>query len=207
MKNNKLCIRLPQYPNKFPEELPPSELEKKMNQSFKTRGMEVLHGYFVEGTPYYPQNLSFFVYARKGWLKGLASGLIATEEKYEDGNGTFIFTYYDKIFVTPPHRGNGLMADMIKVARMSHKSSSQGPLPALLRTSDFELNEAYEKLSDMGTKLGEFYIHGFGFLDKGTETELFEGAKDKFYAAANYIASKKRTVVPILSLGSMQAYK
>ena len=44
--------------------------------------------------------------------------------------------------------------------------------------------------------MGDYFIHGFGFLDKETKGELFKGAHDKFDIVAKYIALKTKTVVP-----------
>jgi len=46
------------------------------------------------------------------------------------------------------------------------------------------------------TKVGEYCIHGFGFLDKH-KRPLFEDAVQKFSEAAYLVAAKPPTVVPI----------
>ncbi len=194
-----LYIRPPLSGGKFPEELPISELEKKMQESFASRGMKVVEEYFSESSDFYPK-LKFVIFCRNRY-KSLISGLIATEEEIFISDASFKFTYYDKIFVVRSRRGNGLMGTMIKTARQIAKSTGKGgTLPAGLRTSDSKLHESYASLSDIHARVDDFYIHGFGFLDKKNKNELFEGAKSKFYSMADYITLKPRTVVPIQPL-------
>lgn len=180
---------------KFPKDLL-SDLEEKANQSFKTRNMKVIDGYFEEGSQYYPKNLSFLILARDEKEKNLVGGLIATKEAINN----FEFAYYDKIFVIPDYRGNGVMKGIIDFARI--EMDNKKILPSMLRTTDFGLHQEYSKMSDRwaqkkgGAQNIRFYVHGFGFLDK-TRKELFEGAEKKFELAANYVANKPATAVPI----------
>lgn len=186
-------IRQPLIGNRFPKELPPSELEEKMQEAFATRAMVVVNDYFIQGSDSYPQNLSFFVFGRDGNNgNNLVSGLIATKEEVENFN----FTYYDKIFVVPDYEGNGLMKTMIKLAR-GISYGNRTICPAMLRTSSSKLDKKYSELSDIRIEIGDYYLHGFGFLDKESREELFTGAKVKFETMAKYVASKQKTVVPL----------
>lgn len=192
-------ITLPKKGNKFPDNFPISELEQAMQDSFATRRMKVVSGYFEEGNDYYPKNLSFFIFARyngnrNGNGNRLVGGLIATDEKA----GNFEFKYYDKIFVIPKYMGNGIMPSLVKIARQV-SSNGKNVLPAILRTSDEGLDESYGRLSDIPSygvnwHANGYYVRGFGFLDKNGK-EMFKGAENKFNAAAKYVSSKPATVI------------
>jgi len=199
--NIRYYIRPPLIGNQFPAELPISELEEKMQEAFATRSMVVVNDYFIQGSDSYPQNLLFFVFGRdRNNGNNLVSGLIATKEEVKD----FKFTYYDKIFVVPDYEGNGLMKTMIKLAReISYDNKTIWP--AILRTSGSKLDKIYSELRDVRAEIGDYFIHGFGFLDKETKEELFKGANDKFYMAAKYIALKPKIVVPVEASISLPA--
>ncbi len=189
-------IMTPKSCGSFPDSICISELEQAMQESFATRGMKVVDGYFKEGDAYYPKNLSFFIFARdKSNGNGLAAGLIAADEKA----GDFEFKYYDKIFVAPEYMGNGVMPRMVNLARQISSGSGNNVLPAVLRTSEARLDREYGRLSDIPPYENEwhangYYVRGFGFLDK-KGNEMFKGAKSKFNAAARYVSSKPATAV------------
>lgn len=187
-----LSMGVPRSGNRLPQELPVGELELRMQESFVTRNKWIKRGYFVEGDSSYPNNLSFFVHGRdKNKDNILVSGLVATLESVN----CFDFTYYDKIFVIPGYRKNGLMLSMVDAAREVKEDNDKKRLPSVLRTSDPDLHEAYGKKSDTWLEIGGYFVHGFGFLNKDTKEELFEGAKEKFDIAANYVAIKPPTLV------------
>ena len=185
---------VPSTGRKFPSEIPTGELELRMQQSFLTRNKWVKRGYFAEGDKNYPDNLAFFVYGRdKSKSNQLVSGLVATQEETEGFN----FIYYDKIFVIPNYRQNGLTPSMINLAREVRADNKDGGSEALLsvlRTSDPDLHHAYSKISDTWTQIDGYFVHGFGFVSKKTKAEMFEGAKEKFDIVAQYVASKPATL-------------
>lgn len=194
MKNDiTYYVALPTLGKQFPQEPPKSELERILQDSFASEGRKVLDGYFIEGNPLYPANLSFFVfpYVKKDDAKIWIASLIATTEVVEG----FTFTYVDKAGVLPEWQGNGVGSGMIGVARMVQCGKSV--YPVVLRTSIPKAHESYKKRSDICKATGEFNVHGYGFLNKETGEELFKDAEHKFDLAAGYIASKPRTVVPI----------
>src|SRR3989338_6088340 len=190
----------------FPADVKISQLEAVMQESFEKRSMVVVPEYFIRGSEYSPQNLLFMIFGRERTpSKDIGSGLITTQEII-DG---IPIDYYCKIFVGEPHTGNGAMRDMIHMARQ-YRDGTQ--IPGLLRTSDPQLSRTYSKYSDTPpTEINGFHIHGFGFYDKATGKELFEGAAALFDKAAHKIAHKKRTVIPIssevLSVSPAPAYQ
>lgn len=177
----------------FPASVNIGELEARMQESFSRRGQRVLSGYFIKGSGFDPHNLLYLIVGRERTNgKSIGSGLVATRETM----GDFEFDYYCKIFTTTGHSGSGAMRDMLNMARQYKNDGIVRP--ALLRTSDPGLSETYARYSDTLTlEINGFYVHGFGFFDKATGTELFKGASEMFERAANYVANKKRTVVPI----------
>ena len=194
----KYLVTLPSFGRKFPLEPSKNELEDILQDAFGAWGKRVIDGYFIEGSGYYPQNLAFFVvpYHWNGNERVWIGSLIATDEKV----GDFEFTYYDKIGLIREYQGNDIMRNMIRKARLV--TDKKGVIkPSILRTSEERLNERYAEESDIKTptKINGFYVHGFGF--KGGEAELFN-----FSLAAQYIASKPSTVIPIESLICIPAY-
>lgn len=187
-------LTVPSFGRKFPLQHPSKkELEIILQDAFGTWGKRVIDDYFVESSEYYPQNLAFFVvpYHQKGTERHWLGCLIATKEEV-DG---FAFTYYDKIGVIKQYQGNGIMPKMIHLARQV--SDGKNVKPSILRTSEKKLDKIYGEESDIRTEVNGFYIHGFGFRDKVTRKELFEGAEDKFAIATKYVALKPKTVVSI----------
>ena len=189
-------IGLPSFHNTFPKKPPVSELERVLNEAFATRGMGVHPDYFNPKIPLYPRHLSFFIFAYDANNANKLVGAIIATEEVLDG---FTFTIYDKIAVPPPYNGNGIMTEMIRLAR--RVSDGKKIHPTILRTSSLEASKRYERHSDPPThnpptQIGEYYIHGFGFLSKDGK-ELFPDAKHKFELVAKHIASKPPTIIPI----------
>ena len=83
--------------------------------------------------------------------------------------------------------------------QMARQYKSDGIVrPGLLRTSDPVASEIYAKYSEAPPlRINGFDIYGFGFYDKATGRETFEGAADIFRKAAAKVAYKTRSVVPI----------
>ena len=175
----------------FPEDVNLSELESVVRESFATRNMMVIPEYFIHGTHYSPTDISFMVIGRDQSGK-IVSGLIARELAFEETK----FIYYDKIFVDPGHRRQGLMGNMISKA-IDESRTMEIPIAAL-RTSDEEYNKMYANHSDINhIQVGDYYMHGFGFLNKKTNTELFADARNIFRTIAGYIAKKPATTIPV----------
>ncbi|HJN57030.1 MAG TPA: GNAT family N-acetyltransferase [Candidatus Woesearchaeota archaeon] len=177
--------------NKFPDDINLSELENKIQGSFKIKGEKVIDGYFDEESEYYPKNLLFFIFARNKKNDGLIGGVVATSEEIND----FKFTYYDKIFVIPEYQGNGIGKSLLNIARKI--GDNKEILPSILRTSDEKLSERYEELSDKKMKADSYHVHGFGFYDKKTKKPKFENAAEVFKKTAKYAADKPSTVTYI----------
>jgi hypothetical protein len=175
----------------FSEQVDLGGLETFMNDSFGTRGMQLVPGYLSPGSPTYPSDMSFLVLTQTGNQKDSPfAGVLLAESKTVDG---FSFDYYDKVAVAPEYRNNGAMKEMVGTARALSGEDFKIP-PGVLRTSDPELNETYGKMSDTSVKIGDFYIHGFGFLDD-EKNSLFNGAEKKFELAAEYVAALPQTLV------------
>jgi len=175
---------------KFPELLDLGELEGFLNNSFGTRGMELVDGYFNKDSPNYPSDVSFLVLTRDEVQDGKPlAGILIAETKQVGG---FNFDYYNKIAVHPYYRNNGVMKDLLQIARTIGDQDCQIP-PSILRTSDPETSETYKTLSDKVVQIGDYHIHGFGFFRNGNA--LFDGAQEKFEFAANYVAALPKTIV------------
>ena len=194
--------------NGFPTEFPISELERVLQESFSSVGMCVRGEYFVKGSNYYPQNLSFFVLSYYNWGnrfkhgKRLVAETIVTNEEVDD----FKFKYIDKFAVVPKLQQNGIGEHMIRIAT----NCIDPDKPTILRTSTNESDNFYSRYSDrdrlvVQTKSGVFFIHCFGFFNKETGKDLFEGAKEKFYQAAYYVAQKPKTTLPLENLRILQS--
>lgn len=200
------AVRSPSAHNSFPNEFSIGNLEKVLQESFESEGMIVVPEYFVKGSEAYPKNLAFFVLAsyqlgnEEGSGRKLIAEAIATNERI----GNFEFWYIDKFGVVPAHQGKGVGGCMLQIATQLIEPKK----PAVLRTSIAKPSKFYSKYSDATTTEqttdGNFYIHGFGFRDRTTGQELFEGAMKEFELAAGYVASKPRTVVPF---NSVKSYK
>lgn len=182
-------------------------LEVLLNTSFGVRNLRVVEGYL---SPDLDSTLCHLVRAERHGSKVLgipfpfsvhpegAGVLIGTYETTETG---FEFVYYDKIAVAPPYQGNGVMKSLIRKSReeITGNAENDGRLmPSILRTSDEKISKRYESSSDISVKVGSYYIHGFGFLDK-YKNPLFEYAVKKFNEAAYFVAAKPPTVVPLNS--------
>lgn len=188
------CPRTPSPYNKIPDEFA-SELELVLKQAFGRVGMAINDGYFTEGNPMHPKNLSFFVLAYdlndyRDADKLLVGGSIFTREQIDD----FVIEYACKVGVRDGYERNGIMGGIISVAR--EVSDGKKKHPIVLRTSIPSADAAYSKVSDKHEEVGDFAVHGFGFSDKKTGRELFDGANEKFMTAAKYVALKPKTVVP-----------
>lgn len=175
-------------------EIPLGELEHQIQAAFATRDMVVVPEYFRRGHPLSPTNVAYVLggydpahhaephaktLAETSSRLVLVSGLIALDETVE----AIPVVYYDKIFVSPSHGGNGIMRDMVSMAR--RRDSENGSPLAILRTSEPHLDVAYGRLSDSTTRVGGYFIHGFGF----------SALPDLFRQAAAYIAAKQATAI------------
>ncbi len=148
---------------KFSGYLDLGELEKLLNDSFGVRDMELVRGYFDKNSPSYPSGVSFLVLTQDIAQEGSPlAGILLAETKGIHG---FNFDYYDKIAVHPDYQKNGVMTNLVQIARNIGDQDGQIP-PALLRTSDAEISKSYDKLSDVVVKMGDYYIHGYGFFNE-----------------------------------------
>ena len=168
------------------------KLEEVLQRAFQSEGRSIIDSYFQPGSPEYPQRLEFVVGATKSIKEEpLAGALVATLEKV----GNIEFIYYDKIGVASPHQDNGVMGRLLAYA--AEAGANRGIFIAALRTTIPKAHERYNSKSDISTKIGEYNIHGFGFVDKETGKEKFAGAIKQFREIARYIASLPPTTVPI----------
>jgi hypothetical protein len=154
--------------------------------------MAIVDEYFIEGSPMYPKNLSFFVLPYDVDNNNLlVGGSIFTRDHIDN----FAFEYACKVGVRDGNEGNGVMSGIFTVAKEVNDGKKKHPI--VLRTSIQRADVAYSKVSDKREEIGDFVVHGFGFLDKKTHIELFDCASEKFLATAKYVVSKPRTVIPI----------
>ena len=176
---------------KFSGYLDLGELEKLLNDSFGVRDMELVRGYFDKNSPSYPSGVSFLVLTQDIAQEGSPlAGILLAETKGIHG---FNFDYYDKIAVHPDYQKDGVMTNLVQIARNIGDQDGQIP-PALLRTSDAEISKSYDKLSDVVVKMGDYYIHGYGFFnDDGNP--LLDDVLGKFQSAAKYAAALPATLV------------
>tara|TARA_Y100000310_G_scaffold231819_1_gene234518 strand:- start:951 stop:1514 length:564 start_codon:yes stop_codon:yes gene_type:complete len=158
----------------FPSYLSPTQLEGLLSNTPGSNG-------------HCPEDLSFIVLTQDPGYDGspLVGSLLAEEKEVEG----FAFDYYDGVSVHPDHSDNGVVKGLLDTARIVG-----GDKPSLLRTSDPELDEVYGTMSDVSIKVGDFYIHGFGFFDK-YGLPLFDGAEGKFDLAVKYVADLPQTLV------------
>ena len=176
----------------FPPEVNLGELEKLVQESFATIGRMVVHEYFIQGAELAPKDISFLVLGHETSTGQLASGLIAREYEFQG----IRFMCYDKIFVAPEKMGNGLAGDMISAAMDEGKK--RGIPVGVLRTSSERNDGIYGRYSDIDSlKIGDYFMHGFGFLDKSSGIELYDGAKSIFPMLARHVAEKPQTTIPI----------
>ena len=206
----------PSYGGEFPKSLPyrngdgflPFPLDgfkKSMKDTFLAVGMDINDGFFDRQTKYYPHNLDMLVLAVEaspdlfqgvgsydlgtnfGQSYSIVGSVIAEREK----TGDFGFHYYNKVFVIEELWSNGLSGRMFKAMQEMR-------VPGVLKTSNPENDIRYSKHSDVRERIGPYYFHGFGFVDKNSGEERFLGARSKFYAAARHIVENKPvTVYPI----------
>ena len=177
---------------------PAKKFQRVLETSFEAAGLEIVDGYFDMHSRYFPRNLSLLVLAIEthpdlllgtryngiktiyGQDRQIVGGIIAEKEKI----GNFEFFYYDKIFVIPEWWNNGLAGRMIRAIK-------ETKVPGVLKTSISANNGKYSGESDIVDKIGPYYFHGFGFLDKSTGEDKFPGAKSMFYAAVRRVIEQK----------------
>lgn len=191
----------------LPEDFPIDQLEDVVRRAFAKRGMRVLDEFFTpsngqEPNPYYPENLSAFGFAvNNASPKKLIATIIASDIEVKGKK----IRYINKYAVDPPYQGNGVGKNLFEVIE---ESAKEDKMPIILRTSDPVLDAMYWKSSDISTKIGDYYIHGYGFIKvrrfkfgkklfKKIIGEKFEGAKGLFDEAAGQVAKVSATVVPL----------
>jgi len=176
---------------KFPDTISSDGIEGFLNNAFATRGLSIIPGHLNSDSPNYQPDLSFLVLAQNGNHDGSSIvGALLAEAKEIDG---FKFDYYDKIAVAPEYRNNGVMKAMIGIAKNVGDEKGNDS-PAVLRTSDPDLDKVYGAMSDISIKVGNFYVHGFGFYNDGIP--LIDDALWEFQLAAHYVAILPETIVP-----------
>lgn len=181
---------LPAEQGWFPSGVPLSMLEQLAQDDFATRGMKVVQGFFKHGHPLYPYGIDFLLIGQKEDSELVGSLIV--EKDSVDGFG---FLYVTKANVALSYHGNGLLNKMIvDVGRIAEERG----VPVVLRTSDERASKKYAKSHDIFTRINGYYVHGFGFQNKGTRIERFHGARKLFAnKIAPYVATKPPTVVPI----------
>ena len=178
--------------DQFPPDFRLASLEGVLQRSFLSEGKRIVGSYFVLGSPEYPQHLEFVVQAHENISsEPMIGALVATTEKA----GGVKFIYYDKVGVDPPYHNYGVAGKMFELAAKA--GANRRISTAALRTTISASDGKYEGKSDIRICVNQFYIHGFGFVDKATGKELFPGARKKFGEIAGYIASLPPTAVPI----------
>ena len=180
---------LPAEQGWFPREVSLSELERLAQDDFATRDMTVVPEFFEKGHPLSPHNLTFLLIGKNPNSELASSSIV--ENDSVDG---FNFLYVTKANVALSYYGNGLLNHMVEdIARIAEERG----IPVVLRTSDVRVSRKYAKPHDIFTRIGGYYIHGFGFQQKSTRIEIFQGARELFAnKIAPYVALKTPTVVP-----------
>lgn len=208
-----VLITLPSSGGKFPKTLPygdgnglvhfPLEkYQKLMLDSFQAIGLEIVDGFFDKKSVQYPHNLAMlvlgierspdFFYGLQDYDVGKVFGqrreVVGSIIVERENTGDFEFNYYNKVFVVKELWGNGLAGRMLR-------AMNEAKIPGILKTSDPKNNAIYSRYSDVSIKIGPYYFHGFGFVNKRRKEEEFLGARSKFYAAARHIIETKPVTV------------
>ena len=197
-------IRTPNH--RFPDDISTSQLEVALNDAFSIRGMAVVREFLIPHNPEYPQNLEYFTRVREQTAnQDLAGGSITETEAIANRDGVVVpYRYINKLFVPKSYQGNGLFGHIMDDT-LSPNLGEQIPILAVLRTSSRKLHdEKYEPRSDIWVKIGNYYVHGFNFLNKITDSdrpERFPGAFKLFDGIAHHVALKVPTAVPISGAG------
>lgn len=190
----------------LPSNFPTSELEKTLNQSFFPSRRGLVDGFLDADSPNFPQNLWFCILT---YEKGTNSGPIGATVVQREGirsdyakDQWFTFKYLDKLGVISHKQKNGAGRMIIERANAVY-FKNEGKIPMALRTSEPEKHKYYSGKSDIpleiiskdGTK---YYVHGFGFRDKGTKEDLFNNASKIFEKeVAPYIIAMPQTIVKL----------
>ncbi|MAG91971.1 hypothetical protein CMO83_04815 [Candidatus Woesearchaeota archaeon] len=184
--------------NWFPPELFGAVQESTQRAFLHQRNSLVDREFFQRNNPLSPTRLEALV------IGGAANGEMASNSMVEDYIVDGIrFKYVNKASVAPPHNGNGLLVDMMDEV-IAYAQAMNPNIPVVVRTSVKEISQGhYAEIDDIRTERDGYYIHGFGFLERGTGKERFEGARSAFLdKIAPYIAAKPSTVH---SIGSDRA--
>ncbi|MBI2655169.1 hypothetical protein HYX06_01975 [Candidatus Woesearchaeota archaeon] len=190
--------------HEFPNLVPQGQLELALNSAFSSRDMRVVQEFLVPGTLQYPQGLSYVTYVMEAGNSSLAGGSITENDAILNGRVMVPYRYISKVFVPEPYQGNGLMSHIMDET-LEFNPGGQLPALAVLRTSSEKLHEGkYEPRSDIWVRVGSYYVHGFNFLNKITDTdrpERFPGAFNLFDRIARHVTLKVPTAVPISGAG------
>lgn len=121
-----------------------SELEILINNSFKTEGKELVHGYFSLQHLFGNNRLEYIIKVLDHENNYNIVGALIAFSQHVDG---IKFVLYDKIVVLPKYRGRDACGRMISFARMLDAEKPRRDCQiAALRTSNKKRDEKYTKL-------------------------------------------------------------
>jgi len=169
------------FDGKLPKYFNPKGLEAFLNNGVISNGVGLGPDHFIPDSSY--SDVSFLVLGQNG-SNGNSSYAGALVAKSKEFNG-FNFDYYDKVAVAPEYLENGVMKDMLGFAREVGNKDFEVP-PALSLTDNPIVDKVYGTISDVSTKIGDIYVHGFGFFGLDG-VPLLENALGKFQLAAHYV--------------------
>jgi len=177
---------------KFLGNFNPEGIEKFLNNGVVSNGVGLGSNHLNRNSSEVNSDISFLVFGQNG-TNGNSSyvGALVSKSKEIDGFG---FEYYDTVAVAPEYVDNDVMKEMLGFARLVGNMVGEVP-PALSITDNPVVDKVYGTMSDVSMKIGDVYVHGFGFFDNETRKPLFDGAEEKFELAATYVAALPQTLV------------
>jgi len=180
---------------KFLGNFNPKGIEDFLNNGVVSNGVGLGSNHLNRNSSEVNSDISFLVFGQNG-INGNSSYAGALVSKSKEFNG-FNFDYYDNVAVAPEYWENGVMKDLLGFAREVGNQVFEVP-PALSLTDNPIVDKVYGTISDVSTKIGDIYVHGFGFFGNDG-VPLLENALEKFQLAAHYVAALPQTLVKTFS--------
>jgi len=176
---------------KFLGNFNPEGIEKFLNNGVASNGVGLGSNHLNRNSSEVNSDISFLVFGQIG-TNGNSSyaGALVSKSKEIDGFG---FEYYDTVSVAPEYVDNDVMKELLGFARLVGNQDCEVP-PALSLTDNPIVDKVYGKISDISIKIGDVYVHGFGFYDNDGKP-LLDIAMWEFQSAAHYVASLPETQV------------
>jgi len=179
------------FDGKLPEYFNPKGLEAFLNNGVVSNGIVLRPDHLNPDSSNFNSDVSFLVLGQKvrNGNSSYAGTLVAKSKEF---NG-FNFDYYDNVAVAPEYWENDVMKDMLGFAREVGNQDFEVP-PALSLTDNPIVDKVYGTISDVSTKIGDIYVHGFGFYDNDGKP-LFDNAMWEFQLVAHYFADLSQTPI------------